>query len=164
MRLFTGLFLGFLFAFSAVSVMSCSNDKCRTVNCVNGGVCADGACTCAPGYQGPLCETRSRDRYIKTWTVWDSGSIAPIMIYNITITADSLLTNIKIQNLYNYFTLPVSGTINNIDDSLSIPVQTLMARQVQGTGGYDTSSRIYLYYAVKDVVGGLPDFRTLRSL
>ena len=153
-----------LFALGAVSVVSCSNDKCRTVNCANGGVCAEGACTCSPGYQGPLCESRSRDRYIKTWTVWDSGSIAPIMIYNVIVSSDSLLTNVKIQNLYNYFTLSINGTVNNIDDSLVIPVQTLMARQVQGKGGYDTSARFYLYYAVKDVVGGLPDFRTMRSL
>ena len=164
MRLYTGLLMGFLLALSVVSVVSCSNDKCRTVNCVNGGVCADGACTCSPGYEGPLCETRSRDRYIKTWTVWDSGSIAPIMIYTISVTADTLVTNLKIQNLYNYFTGYVRGTINS-DDSLMLPIQTLMTKQLQGMGGYDTSTRFFLNYAVRDPSGaGFTDFRTIRSL
>jgi len=149
----------------AVLTFSCNNNKCKYVSCANGGICNSGACTCIPGYEGALCETVSRDRYIRTWLVWDSGSIAPIMVYTLSVTPDSpIVTQVWINNLYNYFTIPISGIVQVPSDDLLISPQSLMAKTVSGTGNYDTSVHLYLNYNVIDSITGNVDYRTLKSL
>ncbi len=40
---------------SIASLNSCK-DPCKDVNCINGGACNDGECTCPQGYSGEFCE------------------------------------------------------------------------------------------------------------
>lgn len=49
--------LSVLLVFIAVTYNACS-DPCKNVNCVNGGACNDGSCTCPEGYEGRYCETK----------------------------------------------------------------------------------------------------------
>lgn len=53
------LILNFVMAFLSITAMislqSCV-DKCRDVNCQNGGTCDDGECDCPTGYSGTNCE------------------------------------------------------------------------------------------------------------
>src|ERR1044072_992972 len=47
-----------LLLFSAVVYSSCHKndiDSCNSAVCYNGGVCKDGVCICAAGYEGPHC-------------------------------------------------------------------------------------------------------------
>lgn len=51
--------LSFLFI---LFIMSCT-DPCKDVNCMNEGVCDDGTCLCADGYEGTNCENEIRAKY-----------------------------------------------------------------------------------------------------
>jgi hypothetical protein len=45
-------------------VVSCEQDSCVDLKCVNGGSCADGFCRCPTGYEGAECEIKSSDRFV----------------------------------------------------------------------------------------------------
>lgn len=58
----------FLFFATALSTMITScNDPCASRLCKNGGVCRDGECVCADGFEGPLCESKMYEKFIGTW-------------------------------------------------------------------------------------------------
>jgi len=48
------LFLFFI-AIALLSISSCKKNPCSDKLCLNGGVCNDGTCDCAPGYTGSDC-------------------------------------------------------------------------------------------------------------
>lgn len=59
MKNFKYILLASLFALCAFSITtytSCNSDKCKNVDCRNGGSCADGKCTCPTGFKGDMCE------------------------------------------------------------------------------------------------------------
>ena len=37
---------------------SCKKDPCANTQCLNGGICTDGTCSCPTGYSGPNCATK----------------------------------------------------------------------------------------------------------
>lgn len=84
-------------AFGAMTLTSCSADDspvdpCAAVVCQNGGVCESGNCNCPAGYEGALCETRTRDKFIGTWSGTDvcgSGS------YTITLKINAATNEVS---------------------------------------------------------------------
>jgi len=50
-----------------VFAASCS-DPCDDVVCQNAGTCIEGVCDCADGYEGTLCETEVRAKYLGVWS------------------------------------------------------------------------------------------------
>lgn len=58
-------------AFTAVTITSCNKDECKDVVCNNGGTCIAGVCSCPTGYEGVNCDTRTRDRFVGSWTGQD---------------------------------------------------------------------------------------------
>jgi hypothetical protein len=111
--------------------VSCKQDNCKSVNCLNGGVCnSSGNCVCPASYSGNNCQTPSRSVFLGSWTVRKRAGIAQPVTYAVGIsTSDTLVTDIAIQNLLNYFTTSLSGYVSH--DSLYIPTQ-----QVQGMSLY----------------------------
>lgn len=87
-------------AFGAVLYTSCSKDECKDVVCQNGGTCSEGNCTCPTGYEGTNCETKSRDKFVGTYTgteICSAGTDA----YTITLAANSDAIKLTYTNLYN---------------------------------------------------------------
>lgn len=68
------LFTAFLalIVFSAVMYTACNKNKCHNVFCLNEGSCDGGSCVCKVGYEGPRCETLSRNKFIRTYNGYDS--------------------------------------------------------------------------------------------
>jgi len=62
----------FCLALLALIISDCKPDKCANAVCQNGGTCNDGTCTCATGYEGDNCETKSTDKFIGTYNVIDN--------------------------------------------------------------------------------------------
>ena len=120
-------------AFISITYMSsCNRDKCKTIVCANGGVCNSGACTCPSGYEGSNCETVSREKFLGNWTVFEKGSVTEAAHYVISIQPSTQITDVVIQNFYNYFTVPIKGYVSG--DSLYIPNQQYQGKVVFGIG------------------------------
>ena len=154
--IFTSVFIS-LAAFTCVSYLSCTKDKCKSTVCANGGVCNGGNCTCATGYQGPNCDSASRDKFLATWVVNETGLVTNPAQYNVTISsAGPGITDVVIGNFYNYFTVYVNGYVHL--DTLFIPNQQYQGKVVFGYGiitpntsyGINTNNYMAMRYEVVD--------------
>ncbi|MDX1906693.1 MAG: calcium-binding EGF-like domain-containing protein [Bacteroidia bacterium] len=79
-------------------------DPCSKVDCQNGGSCVDGTCQCVTGYEGTECETKSRTRFVGSFTVSETCLGAPGVTFNNPIIIDTSATAVNliiIRNLYN---------------------------------------------------------------
>ena len=125
-----------LTAFSSLTLTSCNNDKCQAIACANSGICEEGRCTCAAGYEGYQCETENRKRYLGIWYVSEDGTIStaaqyPVSVERVLPNAGGA-TELKITNFRNSFTQPVRAFVSA--DTITIPVQTINGNTIQGRG------------------------------
>jgi hypothetical protein len=159
-------FLYFLItAFSTLTVLSgltsCNDDKCKAIACAYGGVCTDGKCVCAEGFEGYQCETEMRARYMGIWTVTEDGTISDAVQYSVKVTPGSTPREIRISNFYNAFTGPVKAYVNS--DTVTIPLQAVNRWKVQGRGQIKRdpyrgiNGLITFTYQVQDTVQRLID-------
>ena len=101
----------------ALTVNSCTKDEdpCDEVTCQNGGSCNDGNCTCATGYQGSLCETEVREKFVATYEC--SNSCLPGSSWTCVISKSATgITKVVMTNMGNTPGLELIGTVdgNNI--------------------------------------------------
>lgn len=52
---------------TSILYTSCTKDGCESLQCKNGGTCADGFCSCPSGWDGAECENKVTARYIGTY-------------------------------------------------------------------------------------------------
>ena len=156
---------GAISAFTAVTFTSCTTDKCKSVVCAYGGVCNAGACICQSGYEGTFCETVSRDKFIHTWIVVETGTLSSTASYTVTVQpgTDNTQTSLVIQNFYNKFTVPVLATVKA--DTIYIQNQTVQGYTVSGHGyivsnaaNYSSASLTLFYHVVDNNTGITNDF------
>lgn len=154
-----------IIAFSTLLVLSgltsCTPDKCTAIACAHGGLCQDGTCLCADGYEGYQCETEMRARYITTWTVTEDGTVSNAAQYAVGVAPGSTPRQIRITNFYNAFTQPVIAYVNS--DTVVIPLQSVNRWKVQGRGRIQRdpyqgeNARIVFNYVIQDTVQNLID-------
>jgi hypothetical protein len=144
-------------AFSIFSVTvfnACKEDLCHAVTCAYGGVCDNGECLCKSGYEGALCETETRKKFLDVWHVMEDGSLTDANQYGVTIEPGSLPNEIRIVNFRNVVTEPVDAYVKG--DSLFIPLQTKGMFTVEGYGWirenkyYNYSAEMNMMYKVTD--------------
>jgi len=147
-------------AFSAITYTACTKDECKDVTCSNGGSCVSGACSCPTGYEGTTCQTKTRDRFIGTWTgsdVCGSGT------YTITLTIGSSSTSditALITNPGGFgSSVTISGTVTNSNTLTFTNANVGGARTLSGTmtfsGGTTTTdpNAMTFNYSVTPAVG-----------
>lgn len=118
-------FLGLAISFVALALTGCK-DPCKDVACQNGGVCDEGACICAIGYEGENCETSQRAKFIASYNVDESCNQTGNFNYSITIATSAVsVNNVVINNFYGVGA-SVSGVVNG--SSINIPNQTVNAQ------------------------------------
>jgi hypothetical protein len=85
--------------FSAIMYTACHKDKCKDVVCMNKGACDGGKCFCLPGYEGPKCDTLSRNKLIYTFNggdyCGDSAKYAQHPLHFLTVPYKPLEVNMK---------------------------------------------------------------------
>lgn len=154
--------IGALTAFSAVTFSSCNEDKCKAIVCAYGGVCTDGQCLCASGYEGTQCETVTRKRYLGTWQVTEDGTYSNATQYPVTIVEGPNITEVRIKNFRNSFIGEVQAFVKG--DTISIPNQVVGQKTVRGFGYiiddkyFGENGKIIIRYLVKDQNGITDDF------
>jgi hypothetical protein len=115
-------------AFGSVVYTACNKDKCKDVNCANGGTCNAGNCVCATGYEGTNCETQSRTKFVKTWAATDTltgGSFRTSYVGSISAASGADVTQVIIGNTFsdNFFSIgPIKANIS-ADSTINIPSQ-----------------------------------------
>lgn len=103
-------------------MISCT-DPCKDVTCSNGGVCDEGDCVCATGYEGTDCATEMRTKFVGTWTFIDGCYPGTTNNSTFSTSADGI-TKITITNILGS-TLggTAKGDING--SNITIPSQSI---------------------------------------
>jgi len=135
--------LGVVSVFSTITLSSC-RDKCQTVACQNTSACDEetGACKCAPGYEGSMCEIVTKDKYTGTWNVDEHGTISPRTLYVVAIENSlrpgATPAEVQITNMNNATFGRVNATLRG--DTLIIPEQTIDNKKIEGIGYLDNGT------------------------
>jgi hypothetical protein len=140
------------FAIALSTLVSSCNDPCNDRICKNGGVCRDGECICASGFEGPLCESKMYEKFIGTWdgTYRCDGGIPTnetiIISPNTGLGPDDVV-------IYNLFAqnITLEGTILNTD--ITIKEKTINGSVYNGLGYVDSGSIITLFITEKSNLG-----------
>lgn len=124
-----GLWL--VFGIFSMSMISSCSDPCDDILCKNNGICRDGKCACAKGFDGPLCEYKMYEKFIGTWdgTYRCNGAIP--VAHTIVIEPGTSPDEVKLYNLFNQ-NVSVIGKINGID--IQIEEQTVNDYKYSGHG------------------------------
>jgi len=69
-------------------VQSCKKDPCSDVLCENGGICEEGICDCATGYEGATCAVLWRDKILGNYTQTDECTTGNFGPYDVVSEAD----------------------------------------------------------------------------
>ncbi|MBA3829591.1 MAG: calcium-binding EGF-like domain-containing protein [Taibaiella sp.] len=103
-----------VFAFFAVASVvlstSCQPDQCSTVNCMNGGSCANGFCNCPTGYEGTVCDQQSSTKFVGTYYGNTACDQTPSIHDTATVFLQSAPLTMGIARSYYHDTL--YGTIS----------------------------------------------------
>jgi uncharacterized membrane protein len=142
-------------AFVTVTYSSCNSDKCKAIVCAYNGVCKDGACICAAGYEGTQCEIVTREKYKGVWNVFEKGTYTETTQYQISIDYGADMTKMVINGFNNNITQPVNIRING--DEITIPQQTISGYEIQGKGilkydaYYAKHGQLTVRYTIRDL-------------
>lgn len=157
-----------LSGFTAVTLSSCEEDKCKGISCAYGGTCNEGRCTCPAGYEGPQCETINRQRFGGIWYVNEDGTLSNAAQYSVAVedVADDM-TKIKISTFNNQLRLNVIASVKG--DTMTIPQQVVDGFTVEGRGiltddlHYGEHGRMTVTYYIIDPNGVRNDFGTTEN-
>ncbi len=157
--------LSALVVFTGLTYTSCNPDKCKAITCAYGGVCTDGECTCATGYEGNQCEKVTRDKFTGEWTVIEVGTQTGNNSYVLYITDAKAVQDVAILNFYNYIPQGQAVMANVSKDTLYIPRQEVFNRTIEGFGYLDPDVTVYeqahmivRYRVIEPISGTVNDF------
>ncbi len=125
-------------AFSSTVMVSCNPDACKDVVCANGGTCTDGSCTCAVGFEGTNCNTRSTVKFAGSYNCSDvctTGSGT----YSSTMALNSDSSKIIISNPGNLGATTTAYATANVN-SLVIPDQSVTGMSLTTVSGSGTKN------------------------
>lgn len=151
-----------LFTFAGITYTSCTKDRCKNANCLNGGVCKEGQCYCRDGYSGLSCEIKNKSTIIytnKTFTkvVVTANGQSKMVDTGATISftgdvGDSLKATVTAQGAFGKkvtldplsYVFPARGTVGQ---DLEIP-NTYFFLKVVNMHPTSSANRIFVNYDV----------------
>jgi hypothetical protein len=154
-----------------VSLNSCKKTKlaCDGVTCQNGGVCINGVCSCATGYEGSDCSTYKRDKFIATYNgnvEFNANSKYNLVSKSMSIAAGTGFNQITISNLgieiySNQYDLSfanpatVNGIIDFSNNTINVPEQMDAAGNIySGSGAILSDNKFtFTYYSINSSNG-----------
>jgi len=137
----------FLLVATGMVFNACTKDPCKDIICKNNGVCRDGACKCALGYEGPFCAVRMYEKFIGTWdgTMRCNGLVPEII--NMVIAPDAQPNRISLYDIFDQNNA-IKATVNL--EKIDIEEQTVAGVVYKGNGYLD-GKYITLFIESRDV-------------
>ena len=135
--------------------VSCNRiSKCGAGVCANGGVCDNGNCVCATGYQGSTCQSVSRNAFMGNWTAFERNGAALTEPYPVSISAGKpSINDVTISNLLNELSTPMNAYI--VNDSVFIPYQKLGGYSIQGSGCLQANHTLVINFVETTLLSNL---------
>jgi len=161
--------IGIVALFSAVTLSSCKEDKCKAVVCAYGGICQDdGSCACKIGYEGERCETITREKFKGAWAVIEDGTASNPASYAVSVENGDNINEVKIRNFNNIFNAEITATVKG--DTIYIAHQPMQVgeevKTVEGKGYavpeafYGLHGKLIISYSVTSEDGSVNQYGT----
>jgi hypothetical protein len=158
--------LSALVVFTGMTYSSCKPKPCHSIVCAYDGVCKDGECICATGYEGNQCEAITRDKFTGVWNVYEDGTLTnAVNGYPIEIADAFSIQDVAITNLYNYFPAGLKIKAHVSGDTLYIDRQPIFAHYVEGfgyinpnTNSEEQAQMIVRYYVQDSTTHSINDY------
>lgn len=147
-----GLFLtAALFCIGTMTMMQSCSKPCKDDPCGANGACVedgkDYTCTCETGYEGELCDTEERAKFLSTYELTDGCDANK---YNSTIsTSTTDVTKVLISNMANVFIASTIADISGTNITIAEQVPDNDDWKVEGTGSIN-GSVITMSYTVTE--------------
>ena len=141
---FTSFVRSLIVCLCLFTFIACEERPCEEVNCVN-GTCNEvsGACDCLEGFEGELCETSIRQKFLGTYDVSYEGCFSTTPNHTVGVEQDPAAANqVLIKDLGDYACPEGAGRVILTavieGDQLTIAEQTvdcgLIAYEFLGNG------------------------------
>lgn len=150
LKVIIGTTLMFVLLASGIVFNACIKDPCEDISCRNNGVCRDGRCKCAVGFEGPFCTFKMYEKFIGTWQgTYRCNGTLPDERTSIIAPGDKP----NFITIYNIFTQ--NDALNAVVDGDQITVAEQTIKNITYTGnGYVEGIYITLYLSEKDNTTG----------
>lgn len=138
--------LVFLLLASGMVFNACVKDPCDKIVCKNSGVCRDGRCKCATGFEGENCQWKMYEKFIGTWdcSLRINGGVATPV--NLVVSPGATPNKM---NIYNIFAQNIS--IEGVIDGDKFTVATQSVNNIDYTGnGYVEGKYLTIYLEQDD--------------
>jgi hypothetical protein len=148
-----GTVLVFMLSATLVVFNACNKDVCKTLICKNNGVCRDGRCKCALGFEGANCETKMYEKFIGTYDgKYRCNGLAEQTITNIISPGDKPNT----LTIHDIFAI---NLITKATISAEHPEQLVLEPQTVGNYTYEGNGDIVgryltIFVQQKDIQSG----------
>jgi hypothetical protein len=113
--------------FGAVLFFACEKDPCTNQTCLHGGSCGNGVCTCPVGWDGPVCQYRTVQRFLGTFAGSEYCNNGAPVIDSVFVLPDTAVSplNVKVVLETNkYDTLRGSVNYSSTVATITIPIET----------------------------------------
>jgi hypothetical protein len=135
--LIAGTVLVFLSVCTLVVFNACNKDVCKTLVCKNNGVCRDGRCKCATGFEGVNCDTKLYEKFIGTYDgKYRCNGLAEATITNIVSPGDQPNT-ITIHDIFAIGLLTKATVDPEHTEKITLETQTVGNYTYEGNGYVD---------------------------
>ncbi len=125
----------FFMTTTAVLFNACNQDPCKDIVCKNNGVCRDGDCKCALGFEGPFCATKMYEKYIGTFDgYYRCNGLVP-KLRTLVITPEPQANRVAIYHLFENTDDVMLGTIDV--EKITLDPQTVGNVVYSGNGYID---------------------------
>lgn len=134
-------------------VASCETDKCKDVTCNNGGICLDGTCDCADGFEGTTCDSAAYEKFKGVWTGNETCTGGGTATYSVNIYGSSTAPKkVLLDNLGNYGCSTGGNVIAVATASgktFTLNSDTTCGTVFSGTGTLGTDGKIVVSYTAR---------------
>ena len=130
----------------SVVYFSCKKDACNTVNCLNGGSCAGGICSCPVGWTGTFCETSAFGGS------WNGADVCDSQNYTFAISVNPASTDtvtFYIQNVHGFAGTQLTGTRSGAK-TINIANQLCDTVMLSGTLTLTSNTALTFSYTITD--------------
>lgn len=147
-----------LVAATMLFTTSCTQDLCvkNKITCQNGGICSEGICSCAAGYEGELCATESRTKFIGTFVGSETCTVGNDN-YSIALSNSSDVAKVVVTNLYNNspaYVVPVTLNGTKFTAASAVVSTTPNTVTISNVAGVITGSSLVVDYTISSSLSG----------
>ena len=141
-----------LIVLTTVFCVSCEDDPCDAIVCLNDGICEEGICECPPGFEGELCGSFTREKIVGNFDLVSNCMGGAPVTNTWGVGASATALNEVVINNFHELALNVIATIND-PTTIEIKEQFIggsTSYTISGSGTINSDGQFTIQYTIFD--------------